>query len=88
MRTRLLPCLPLVFSVCVVSGVEAGEKVQMDTTYVKANKELPKILFVVPWQDLKPGKNADPTLVIHSLYGDLFDPVVPREPIEQKQERD
>jgi hypothetical protein len=78
----------LALSVWTAAHAANDEKLEMDTTYVKANKELPKILFVVPWQDLKPGKSGDPTLVIHSLYGDLFDPEVPRDPPGAKPERD
>ena len=84
MKTPLLLRVAFSLSACIVTCVHAGERIEMDTTYVKANKELPKILFVVPWQDLKPGKREEQTLVLHSLYGDLFDPKVPRETSEPR----
>ena len=59
------------------------ERIELETTIIKGNKELPKILFIVPWQDAKQSKEEEQPLVIHSLYGDLFDPVVPT-PISTK----
>jgi len=51
----------------------------MDTTTIKGNTELPKIIYIVPWQESKQSKNKEQRLIIHSLYGDLFDPVLPNE---------
>lgn len=50
-------------------------KIQLDTTFIKGNKELPQILYIVPWRDIKEGPREEHNLVLHSLYGDLFDPV-------------
>jgi hypothetical protein len=55
----------------------AANKIELDTTVIKGNKELPQILYVVPWKEMKPDTNKEQTLVLHSLFGDLFDPVYP-----------
>lgn len=60
-----------------VSLVLAEDKIELRTTTIKGNKELPKILYVVPWKDIKRTKKAERKLVLHSLFGDLFDPVLP-----------
>jgi len=55
----------------------AEDEIELRTTTIKGNKELPKILYVVPWKDIKRSKKAERKLVLHSLFGDLFDPVLP-----------
>ncbi len=60
----------------------AEDKIELKTTVIKGNTELPKILYVVPWQDTKQEKAREQRLVLHSLFGDLFDPVRPLSPKE------
>ena len=72
--TRLITLALVLF---FTSTVISEERIELETTIIKGNKELPKILFIVPWQDVKQSKVDEQPLVIHSLYGDLFDPVVP-----------
>ncbi|MCK4707276.1 MAG: hypothetical protein KAU21_01570 [Gammaproteobacteria bacterium] len=55
----------------------AQDKIQLRTTTITGNKELPKILYIVPWKEVKQNKMAERKLVLHSLFGDLFDPVLP-----------
>ncbi len=57
----------------------AEVEIKMDTTTIKGNTELPKIIYIVPWQEAKQFKSKAQQLIIHSLYGDLFDPVLPTE---------
>lgn len=59
----------------ISTGVYAEDKIQLDTTVIKGNTELPQIIYIVPWRDMKQEKRKEQTLVLHSLYGDLFDPV-------------
>jgi len=66
-----------VFSVSSLAFAE--DKIELRTTTIKGNKELPKILYVVPWKDIKRTKKAERKLVLHSLFGDLFDPVLPQQ---------
>jgi hypothetical protein len=57
----------------------AEDKIELQTTIIKGNKELPKIIYIVPWKDIKKSKNAERKLELHSLFGDLFDPVLPKQ---------
>jgi len=57
----------------------AEVEIQMDTTTIKANTELPKIIYIIPWQETQRFKNKEQLLVIHSLFGDLFEPSMPVE---------
>lgn len=54
----------------------AQERVELESIYIKGNnKEFPQILYIVPWKDMKAKGHQEQTLVLHSLFGDLFDPV-------------
>ncbi len=55
----------------------AEDRIELQTTIIKGNKELPKILYIVPWKDVKPMKKNQQELVLHSLFGDLLEPVLP-----------
>lgn len=59
-------------------NVVADERIELDTTTIKGNTELPKYLYVVPWQDRTEHKKIDQKLVLHNLYSDLFDPLMPQ----------
>jgi hypothetical protein len=63
----------------------AEEKIELRTTTIKGNKELPKILYLVPWKDIKHSKHDEQKLELHSLFGDLFDPVLPKKPQNKLQ---
>ena len=53
----------------------AQERIELESIYVKGNKEFPQTLYVVPWKDIKGKDREEQPLVLHSLFGDLFDPV-------------
>ena len=55
--------------------VMAQERVEIDSIVIKGNKEFPQILYIVPWKDMKNKSEKEQTLVLHSLFGNLFDPV-------------
>ncbi len=55
----------------------AEDAVEVDTTRVKANKELPKVLYVVPWKEMESYKDVEQKLVLHDFFGDLYDPIIP-----------
>ena len=77
---KVIPILTLL--VLLSTHTHAEDKIELETTIIKGNTELPKILYVVPWQDSSSGgKNDEQKLVLHSLFGDLFEPVVPEPPI-------
>lgn len=59
-----------------INTSNAQEKIEMELTVVKGNKELPKVLYIVPWKRLADG-NIQQKLVLHSLFEDAFDPIEP-----------
>lgn len=77
MKYRLL----FILLTCLLqpSLVLAEDEIELRTTVIKGNKELPKILYVVPWKDINKSKQTERKLVLHSLFGDLFDPVLPKQ---------
>jgi hypothetical protein len=74
-RNRITLLLILLLPVTLL----ADDKIELQTTIIKGNKELPKILYIVPWKDITKSKAAERKLVLHSLFGDLFDPVLPKQ---------
>ena len=59
--------------------VQAEDRLELETTFIKGNKEMPQILYVVPWKDIKKSKKKEQQIVLYSLFGDLFEPVNPDE---------
>lgn len=53
------------------------DKIELEVTRIKANQELPQILYVVPWKDVSGSGEAEQKLVLHDFFGDLYDPVLP-----------
>jgi len=82
MAKKLSTLIALVlFTLLVLPTTYAEDTIELETTFIKGNKELPKILYVVPWKDIKTSKKAERKLELHSLFGDLFDPVLPQQNI-------
>jgi hypothetical protein len=63
-------------SIAVFNGAHAEDKLELETITIKGNRELPKVLYIVPWKRLK-NDNFDQKLVLHSLFKDAFDPMEP-----------
>ena len=60
----------------ILQMATAQERVELESIYIKGNnKEFPQILYIVPWKDMNVKGHQEQTLVLHSLFGDLFDPV-------------
>ncbi|MCF6325000.1 MAG: hypothetical protein L3J89_11885 [Gammaproteobacteria bacterium] len=57
------------------SAAIAEDAVELETTFIKGNKELPQIIYIVPWQSIEKINTRQEKLVLHSLFGDIFDPV-------------
>ncbi len=66
-----------IFMLSLSMAAFAQDRIELKITTIKGNKELPKILYIVPWKEVKPSAKKQQELVLHSLYGDLFDPVLP-----------
>ncbi|MFK5914023.1 MAG: hypothetical protein QM484_06585 [Woeseiaceae bacterium] len=71
--------LLVIISLSLVSAFNlyAKDRLELETTFIKGNKELPQILYVVPWKDIKSTRKKDQQLVLFSFFGDLFEPVNP-----------
>lgn len=76
---HILPAAAIVLSfICNMPlSVRAQDTIELETTRIKGNTELPKYLYVVPWQDKERINKEQQKLVLHNLYGELFDPVLP-----------
>ena len=62
----------------ICTGLHAENTIELETTVIKGNKEVPQILYMVPWQETKnTTRREQHKLQLHSLFGDLFEPVVP-----------
>lgn len=55
----------------------ADDRIVLEVTTIKGNEELPKILYIVPWKEIEQTRSDEQKLVLHSLFGDLFDPAYP-----------
>lgn len=78
----------ILFLLLVCTSSYASDKRELDTTIIKGNKEAPQILYMVPWQETTSStKKEEQKLVLHSLFGDLFDPMLP-EKLDQQMEID
>jgi hypothetical protein len=74
-RVYIMICSMLLLS----SSLYAVEdRVELETTFIKGNKELPQVLYIVPWKDAKQEKSKTEIIVLHSLFGDTFEPVTPQ----------
>ena len=81
MQITLLKTLLLCALTFTTASYAADEKtnkpadtLELTTTYIKGNKELPQTLYIVPWQEVKSKKTKQENMVLHSLYGDIFEP--------------
>jgi len=62
----------------LASGAE--DKIELKTIQIKGNKELPKILYVVPWQDAGHNKKEQQKVKLHNFFGELYEPLTPAPP--------
>lgn len=72
--TRMLYIFVITFGLSTGAAL-AQERIELESIYVKGNKEFPQTLYVVPWKEIKSKDRKEQPLVLHSLFGGLFDPV-------------
>ncbi len=65
----LLACLPLFLS----AAVHAEEVVNLEGTTVVGNRELPKVLYIVPWQQSELPNASE--LPLNQLINDALSPI-------------
>ena len=58
-------------------NANAEDRLRLETSVVRGNKELPKVLYIVPWKRLS-SKNMKQKLILHSLFNDAFEPIEPQ----------
>jgi len=75
-KTSLLLAVMLTIS---INPATAEDSVELQTTFIKGNKELPQILYIVPWKSIEKINPRQEKLVLHSLFGDIFDPVTEKD---------
>jgi hypothetical protein len=75
---RKLILIVLLAMLPVISMAQDTDEIELRITTIKSNKELPKILYIVPWKEVKQAPKPQRELVLHSLFGDLFEPVLPQ----------
>lgn len=70
-----------VICLCLIASttIHAEDRLELETTFIKGNKELPQVLYIVPWKKAKSTKKKEQQIVLYSLFGDLFEPVNPDE---------
>ena len=64
--------LALLMLLFISSIVLAETKIEMEETEITGARELPKILYIVPWKKTRPG--GDP-LPMHSLIDEALSPI-------------
>lgn len=78
--TGLVATLIIVGTLLVLAGIAtpvlADDKMQLEISVIKGNRELPKVLYIMPWKRL-PNKGVEQKLTLHSLFEDAFDPIEP-----------
>lgn len=65
--------LPLIFCLLSAGQVFAADTIKMKTTKIHGNQELPKVLYIVPWQKAKVPNLSQPPL--KSLINEALTPV-------------
>jgi hypothetical protein len=55
--------------------------IRLDETVISGNQELPKVLYIVPWQDPSgiPKIELDPNFTEHEVFRRLYPPTYKRE---------
>lgn len=64
------------------AALAQSDVIELAPTTITGNTELPKYLYVVPWEDKQSKNLSERSLKLHNLYGNLFDPVLPSPPVE------
>ena len=65
----------LLYNTTMAQDSDNEDKVELETTFIKTNNELPQILYIVPWKEIKNKSRKQDIIVLHSLFGTTFDPV-------------
>ena len=70
----LLPLLAaLILSAAAIAPAHADDKADMERTRIIGNRELPKVLYIVPWKKPVPGEL--PGRPLKSVLDETMDPI-------------
>ena len=53
---KTLPCALLLTLATMANAVQAQDRADIDRTQIIGNRELPKVLYIVPWKKPLPGE--------------------------------
>ena len=70
---KTLPCALLLMLATLASSVHAQDRADIDRTQIIGNRELPKVLYIVPWKKPLPGDLSGRPLV--SVLDEALAPV-------------
>jgi len=73
---HFIPGLVLFAIVTATFPARAEHNLELEVVTIQGNRELPKVLYIVPWKRLKNDSQTQ-KLVLHSLFEDAFDPLDP-----------
>ena len=75
-KYRIKIVLILTAILTCVGSVQAKDNLELEIVTIRGNREMPKVLYIVPWKRLKNDSKGQ-KLVLHSLFEDAFDPLEP-----------
>lgn len=69
------------FAAAEQDAKKPSEHIRLDETVISGNQELPKVLYIVPWQDPSgiPKIELDPNFTEHEMFRRLYPPTYKRE---------
>ena len=73
MKSFLLCPLPLMLLLMLAGSVQAQDRADIDRTQIIGNRELPKVLYIVPWKKPLPGQLSGRP--VHSVLDEALSPV-------------
>ncbi|UZJ44252.1 hypothetical protein OOT55_16555 [Marinimicrobium sp. C6131] len=91
MKFRLFTLLTGSLLPLMVTPVPAQEspriEIEMETTRIRSNRELPKLLYIIPWRDTElSDRSGERKILIPDLFSDYYEPLLPREAKEQSDD--
>jgi hypothetical protein len=81
-RTIALICASLLSAGAIAEpDAKPSGHVRLDETVISGNQELPKVLYIVPWQDPSgiPKIELDPNFTEHEIFRRVYPPAYKRE---------
>ena len=81
-RTVALICAAVLSAGAIAeSDTKPSGHVRLDETVISGNQELPKVLYIVPWQDPNgiPKIELDPNFTEHEVFRRVYPPAYKRE---------